>query len=355
MEYIPKLRTLYFYVTDKCNLNCNHCWIDGDYKKNNIFNIELLKIILPVMKKMGLRSVCLTGGEPTLHPQILEIIKLFYDTSISITLLTNGLLLTKDFCKTISNLNLFCSVSLDGALSETHDGIRGKKGAYNITISGIQYLLEYEIPFEVIFAVQKRNEHEIYDFINFIEKIGVKNVKFNFLNYNGGNRIKELKKNEEKIDIKKILDIKKDLIDVAIKEKKINIKTNLPFSFSNPIEIKNTSKNVCGIKHAMGLLPDGNISICGIAELRNELIIGKASPDNIEELWKTHTIFKLIRKNIPSKLEGICAICNIKELCCGVCVAHNYMETGSFFSTYLLCQELYEEKLFPQKYLIPKG
>jgi SynChlorMet cassette radical SAM/SPASM protein ScmF len=348
----PKLRNLYLYITYSCNLYCKHCWIDCNSENKEFVDYQVLENILPDLIRMGLTSVSLTGGEPTLHPSILKILKLFHDQGISQFLTTNGMLLSDSFCKEISEYKkLRCSISLDGVVPSTHDDIRGVKGAFEKTVGAIKNLLKYNIPFEVIFCVQKRNINEIKDFIDFSKYLGIKRVRINILSYNGGIRIKYLKNNEGMIDIEKVLDIK-SYIDTINKEKIIHIVTNLPFAFYKPFEIPSLKTKVCGIKQSIGILPNGYFSLCGVGKLKDELLFGHTEQGVIEKIWKENSIINFIRYGIPDRFEGICRFCIFNKLCCGSCIAQNYLENNNLFSSFLLCKILYEKKLFPQKYLI---
>ena len=69
---MPTLRTIYFYLTDGCNLRCRHCWIDPMYRNkedgHSFLPFDLFVSIIKEAKELGLKGVKLTGGEPLLHP-----------------------------------------------------------------------------------------------------------------------------------------------------------------------------------------------------------------------------------------------------------------------------------------------
>jgi len=81
-------------ITGKCNLSCKACY----RKKNNVDKslekiVEELKIIEYNQK---LHTVSLAGGEPTLHPQLCEIIRQIKSRNYKVSLVTNGLALNRE-------------------------------------------------------------------------------------------------------------------------------------------------------------------------------------------------------------------------------------------------------------------
>lgn len=140
---LSKLEYIVFEITDACNSRCRHCniWRTKPTKNlltakeiENIFNEDMLK---------DAKSVLITGGEPVLREDIMEVIQIIHKAlpSANITLSTNGLLPdrvidTVKFAKA-NNVCLDVGVSLD-AVGEQHDEIRGVKGNFEKT----SYLLE---------------------------------------------------------------------------------------------------------------------------------------------------------------------------------------------------------------------
>ena len=73
-------------LLEKCNLNCKHCRSE---KKGRMLSVADIKKIIGKVKASH-ASVNLTGGEPLMHPQIEDIIRLFKKSGIKVSLSTNG-------------------------------------------------------------------------------------------------------------------------------------------------------------------------------------------------------------------------------------------------------------------------
>lgn len=94
---------MHFSLTDECNLNCPFC--SNKERLGQTFSFDEIKSILLIFKSMGAKAVEFTGGEPTLHPDINEIINYAKELKYSIGLKSNGIDIKKHLDTfTIQNL-----------------------------------------------------------------------------------------------------------------------------------------------------------------------------------------------------------------------------------------------------------
>ena len=98
------------YITNVCNTICDYCFrLDSDKK---YMDIETFKNVLNKLKELGCKRLAITGGEPTLHPNIKEMINLAYDNGFYVDLITNGILVDLDD-PIYQKISIIC-LSLDG-------------------------------------------------------------------------------------------------------------------------------------------------------------------------------------------------------------------------------------------------
>ena len=91
---------------------------------------------------MGLKTVKITGGEPFIRRDILEILKGVHDLKISLQLETNGILLDQEAAMVLEKIYredkaFFLSLSLDGD-ENLHDYQRGVQGAYQAVLKAMK-------------------------------------------------------------------------------------------------------------------------------------------------------------------------------------------------------------------------
>lgn len=142
-------------VWDKCNNNCLMCtnpdwpWPAWDGGFNYDYN-SLIKRIKKATKKIKtFDSIYLSGGEPTLHPQFLDVLKYVGQNfpKQRIKLLTNGRkFLYPDFTKEVLEItnNLDIELSIYGPNRKVHEAITRTPGSFKQTIKGLENLLKYK-------------------------------------------------------------------------------------------------------------------------------------------------------------------------------------------------------------------
>jgi MoaA/NifB/PqqE/SkfB family radical SAM enzyme len=139
---------LLFFVTDRCNTRCDHCFfryaIDAS---DGTDDLDLGKIErISHSLREPLHSLVLTGGEPFLRSDLADICDVFgaVNRTEMIVLPTNGLLTDRIVTQvervcTRNSASIYVQVSLDG-LPETHDEIRGARGSFQRAIATARVL-----------------------------------------------------------------------------------------------------------------------------------------------------------------------------------------------------------------------
>jgi len=142
----PPYRKALLQITERCNLHCAHCFLSaGDY--GDTMPIEIIRnILIPRLKDCRVISVTLTGGEPFVHPEIIEIARLLRSTNIRVGICTNGTSVTRNQMEALAKIgNVHLNVSLDGFRPESHGKFRGDKASFAKTIETIRRLSKYRL------------------------------------------------------------------------------------------------------------------------------------------------------------------------------------------------------------------
>ncbi len=84
-------KTVDFNVIGKCNLDCIWCW-GPDHKTKHTLNAKDWIETAIQLKKMGTENIVITGGEPTLRKDLLEMVEGFKKLGMRVTLSTNAML-----------------------------------------------------------------------------------------------------------------------------------------------------------------------------------------------------------------------------------------------------------------------
>ncbi len=147
--------------TLKCNSKCIHCGSSAGKIRSNELSTEEALLLVNDLRSCGYDGIALMGGEPFLRDDWYEVAQEIKKQKMKLTIVSNGLVIKNHLTK-LKELQPECvSLSLDGAIPETHDYIRGIKGAYYKVLESIKLLQKENIPVSVITTVSKLNFKEL--------------------------------------------------------------------------------------------------------------------------------------------------------------------------------------------------
>lgn len=354
---MPALSTVYLYLTNHCNLNCRHCWINPCFtnqKKEKGMESKLLIDILEQSFALGMRSLKITGGEPLLYDAFTQLLEYLRQkkSGLFLHMETNGILIDKKMAAALKEAGMkFISLSIDGDNPDTHDRMRGSPGSFQKAWQAAREIARQGIPLQIITAVYRGNINQLENIAMMAGEIKAESIKANIVTAMG--RGANMSEGNELLSIEEILELNRKIEGEYRKSFKLRFYSSVPVAFRSLKRMLEEKTNFCGIKELLGVLATGKISICGIGEEIEELILGDARIDTIKDIWLKNPILQILRNDLPVKLEGVCKICLFKNRCLGHCVAQSYSRTSSLTASFWLCQEAYARNLFPKSRLLP--
>jgi len=182
-----------FSITNDCNLDCPICFTFNRPDKKYYKSVEDTEKILNQVFKTTINKqlINLTGGEPTLHPELFKILELCKSKGIErITMNTNGLKLTtnSDFAKRIKELGIQVVLSVDTFDKDKSIVIHGKDISEQKRKT-LQVLEELDIPTTILSVCAKDvNEEDVAEIAEtYIKKDFVKSVTIQNMTFTGKN------------------------------------------------------------------------------------------------------------------------------------------------------------------------
>lgn len=162
-------------ITKACNLKCKHCYESAGIRaKDELTTQEALKGI-DILADAGVLILAFSGGEPTVRPDILRLIRHASNRGMYVAMATNAILLANlERVSEYKRAGLqFVQISLDGMNPKTHDSFRGVPGAFDKTIQGIKNCVAEELFVEVATTGTRFNQREIPQLVDFVDELGV--------------------------------------------------------------------------------------------------------------------------------------------------------------------------------------
>jgi MoaA/NifB/PqqE/SkfB family radical SAM enzyme len=155
-EHFPPF--LYISIINSCNLRCQGCWVKVDGPRHFI-DAERMDRLITSAKRRGNSFFGLLGGEPFMHPELLDILGRHRDCYFQI--FTNGQLITDEVARELRRLaNATPLISIEGT-SSVSDTRRGRKDVLNKTLAGLDACTRNRLIVGVATSVCRSNVDEL--------------------------------------------------------------------------------------------------------------------------------------------------------------------------------------------------
>ncbi|MBU1864151.1 MAG: radical SAM protein [Candidatus Omnitrophica bacterium] len=165
-----------FELTYRCNLHCMYCYTDCYNIPSNEakeLNTQQVKSILDKVSEMGVAHLYLTGGDPLMRPDFLEIYSYAKAKGFIITLFTNAYSMTEKIADYLSRQPpLRVEITLNAVTDMLYEKISQVRMSFGKVMAGIDLILEAGLPLKIKTHVIRNNIHEISSIKKFIEKRG---------------------------------------------------------------------------------------------------------------------------------------------------------------------------------------
>lgn len=333
--------------TNDCNLGCLHCYHPAHIQSGNLMDLEDAKSMIDDLSNTAKRwsmvpRISISGGEPLMRKDLLEILYHTKREGVIAALLTNGTLITPAKAKTIYDAGVRrLQISLDGK-RETHNHIRNRPFTYDKALEGIINSSEAGIDVTVSMTLMQTNKEDFEDVIKTSIKTGAKKVGFKTYvpNKKLGVRDPEYVSAIDALPIFKrtggLMEQYGDKIIILNSD----VLWKIIESTNSPIEdAKKQNKYLTGCSAgymALSVLSDGTVYPCR----RLPIAIGNIK-EGISNLITDSEVMKDLRDLEKMKRNSLCD----KVVYCRGCRAVAYAVTGDYMAKDPMCfKDILKEK-----------
>lgn len=312
MKTIPPPSYVLWDCTRRCNLRCEHC---GATKK--IYDRELsseeIKTVISDLKEMGTQMFSVTGGEPFMRNDLIDILAFAHLQDMKTGIATNGFFIDKAMIQNIDEAGVdSIQISLDG-LEKMHNAIRGNSQSYQRAIQALQLLQDIDLSvLSIATTLTKRNFSELEKLWRLIIDFQIKIWRISIVMPIGRAESKErfLLDASELQHLFMFIEEHDKPVDIRIAE-------NLPYLAQYEESIR-SEPFFCPVGiTACCIGVDGNIRGCPEQPDKPEFIEGNVLQTPIADIWQQG--FKKYRLNEVLVKDETCIQCPKKYNCYGGC------------------------------------
>ncbi len=354
-------------LTYRCNLACEHCYLDAGARpqvgaenfadRSELGTEECFRVIDEIAAFAPECLTILTGGEPLLRRDILEIVRRASERGLWVVVGTNGVRITENVAGRLAEAGARgLSLSLDALDPDRHDHFRRVRGAWRNTVEGAEILNRTGLPFIVQTTAGSHNQGELEAIADFAhDRLAAKVWNLYFLVPTGrGQFVSDMTAEQYDGVLASLYRIQRKYSGRMLVNAKCAphyIKTVLEhagngtgagpadagsanaslWAGSSPIRTYSGGAGGCPAgTHYMGIRPNGDVTPCPYLPV----FAGSLRSAALADLWTSSPLFTGIRQR--TSLGGRCGECEMNGHC-GGCRARAYGMTGDLMAEDPLC------------------
>ncbi len=335
-------------LTYRCNLACEHCYLDAGGRpqvldeafadRSELSTEDCLRVVDQIAAFAPECLLILTGGEPLLRRDILEIVRHAAGRGLWVVVGTNGVRITENLARRLQEEGARgLALSLDALDPARHDRFRRVRGAWQNTVDGARILRRQGLPFLVQTTVGRHNVGELEAIARFAcEELqaGVWNLYF-LVPSGRGQFVSDLTSQEYDAVLAVLYRVQQRHAGRMLVNAKCAphyVRELFARDPESPL-LRTYAGGAGGCPagtHYMGIRPNGDVTPCPYLPQ----FAGNLRERSLAELWHRSELFRTIRRR--TGLGGRCGACELRSAC-GGCRARAWAMTGDLLAEDPLC------------------
>jgi pyrroloquinoline quinone biosynthesis protein E len=313
----PRLGALVVEVTRRCDLACNHCynvWKSGSEMPPELPTSELAALLDKALSECDTRQVALSGGEPTLRPDLEDLVALARRRAVSVTLITHGQGLDDSRITSLARagVGLF-ELSLNGSTAARHDAAVGRPGSFARTTHAAALLGKHRLPLALAFVARSDTIDDWPATLELGMALGARRFLFNRYNPGGAGHLEPTTWMPSLAQLRSALEV----ADQMARRFRIGISAGVPIQpcLLDPREFPNVQFGYCaaGTDRAYPTLDaSGYLRPCNHSPTR----LGRLADATMGALLTSAAM-----QGFCSAMPSGCEPCSLAKVCQGGCKA----------------------------------
>jgi len=302
-------------LTYQCQNACPHCYNDPTHFDIAPLGLDGWTRILDLMHRVGVPHIILTGGEATLHPDLLAIVGAAARRGLICGLNSNGRRLARgSLARELERAGLaHLQVTLESHAREVHDAMVGAR-AFDDTVAGIRAAIQAGIPTITNTTLTRRNRDDVERTMDYLHGLGIRTFAMNGMIYSGGGAA-----NPDAIPEEQLAPL---LLRVRDHARALGMRflwyTPTEYCRMNPVELEIGAKRCNAAEYSVCIEPDGSVLPCQ----SYYTAAGNVLRDPWEQIWNSELFRSFRDRELDPKGYGLpekCWECPDLPLCGGGC------------------------------------
>lgn len=314
-------------ATDLCNARCLHCSSSSTKRSDDELSTDEACQLMDQFADNGVVDVAISGGEPLLRPDLINIITHAKNRDLSVGLGSNGAYLSRHKAAQLAmaGLNRF-QVSLDG-FQTAHEALRKWPGLFDRALRTISVAKNAGLSTTLCCTINRLNWTTLEPFTEFVATLGVKRLNFS--------RYIPTGRGSQSLDLEQ--ETWREIIHLCQKlknryEGSIEIINHLAQQILVDDHV-NDMPAFIGCQAGIGqgaVTANGTVQPCVLLPVS----IGNIREKRFADLWKNSPVIQSLKNR--DNIKGQCSECAVKQRC-GGCRAVAYAKTGDYLSSDTRC------------------
>lgn len=326
MEYAP--RVLSWNLTQRCNLKCAHCYLSaGETAEAELSTEEALGVV-DQAAQAGTELLILSGGEPLMRRDLLQIASHAAERGLAVVLGTNGTMLSARTVERLKEAGVQgAGISLDSLDASKHDAFRGVPGAWERAAAGVRRCVAAGLPVLVQTTATPWNYEEIPDLLAFAAQEGATGfVLYSLVCTGRGEALTDITSEQYELALASILEGQARYPNMMVRARCAPHILRLAKQRGSPL----VSSAGCLAGTLYGRIgPEGEVTPCPYLPV----VAGNVRQDSLATLWSEAPALQQFRS---PQLGGRCGVCEFRQDC-GGCRARVFGATGELWGEDPFC------------------
>lgn len=316
--------TAWLTTNRTCNNNCSWCYARNSLQSKTIMDLDNAQKLVDNLKKRNIKRIILIGGEPTIYPYFIDLIKYIRKENIRVSIATNG--------RKFSDIS-FASKVLDAGINGidislkaiTEENYKRDTGSYGLKemLDGYNNLKKLNFKPSMSYVIVDDNHNKFDDLVSFLLENNITDCSIQFVK-----PVLELDKTEKLLDLRDMGNFVEYIYNkLSYTNINYTIEVSFPLCLINKTILRKLSNenriiNCCHVPRGSGINFDENFKIIPCNHFVNfpfsESPIDFSDDESIDKIMSSKIVSDF-REKSRCYPASKCQTCNLWSQCGGGC------------------------------------